>query len=162
MVKYITWAEVTHLVADLIFKMKLDNWHPTLVVGLTRGGLMPATMISHAIKVDMTSLDVSLHENNTILGVTSSWLPELIKDDHHILIVDDVNNTGKTFEWIKQDWTSTVRNMNPRFKGLWPETHIKFAVLHHNQNSNFSTNYYGEKIGELDNIVYPWENWHLS
>ena len=50
----------------LILKICRDvsnsGWRPDYIVGITRGGLIPAVMISHYLGVPMKSLDVSLRD----------------------------------------------------------------------------------------------------
>ena len=42
----ITWQDVEHHVQEILRQLQHDNWRPDYVVGLTRGGLVPANLIS--------------------------------------------------------------------------------------------------------------------
>ena len=76
-------------------------------------------------------------------------------DGKNILIVDDINDTGETLAWIKQDW-------NKQGEINWP-ANIRFAVLTENQPSKFGdVDYVSKFINKDENpswIVYPWEEW---
>lgn len=140
----------------------MSNWTPTVVVGLTRGGLVPATMISHFFGIPMTSLDVSFREEwGAFGGPTTTWIPEEIANGHQILVVDDINDSGKTFGWIRNDWADTVRFIEKQSDD-WPWDMIKFASMIHNSPSEFPSDFYGKLINKEQTpawIVFPWENW---
>ena len=69
---------------------------PQVIVGLNRGGLIPALCISHALNLPMITFDPHiLHSSGEEREpVKLSISPPVIKD---ILIVDDIADTGKTF-----------------------------------------------------------------
>ena len=79
-----------------------------------------------------------------------------------ILIVDDINDTGRTFNWIKNDWQA---NCFPEEDAVWNViwgASVKFAVLTENLASNFDqVNFYAHEINKAEDdvwLVYPWEN----
>ena len=43
---YITWADMLAQTQDIIRQIYQDAWRPDYVVGITRGGLTPANLIS--------------------------------------------------------------------------------------------------------------------
>ena len=59
---YINWNDVDHMVDDLINQMFADNWKPDYIVGITRGGLTPAIIMSHKTGIKMFTLDVRLRD----------------------------------------------------------------------------------------------------
>jgi len=162
---YLTWQDVEDLVAEVIQSMINNDWTPSVVVGLTRGGLVPAMLISHHLKIPMCSLDVSLRDNEGPFGgTTSTWIPEEIENGHRILVVDDINDTGATFGWIRGDWSNTIRYIKEHGDG-WPWNHIKFASLVHNEPSSQPSDFYGRLINKDQDpcwLVYPWESWHQN
>lgn len=155
----LSWDEVSNLTNVIIEKMRYCYWKPDVVVGLTRGGLLPATLISHRLDIEMSSLDVSLRsDENRLIGNNSTWLPELINEGYKLLIVDDINDTGSTFNWITEDWRSSIRNMIQ--KNEWPYDLIKFSALIHNFPSSHRTDFFGMEINkdiEPSWIIFPWE-----
>ena len=67
-------AEYTKLVESICKQIKKSNWRPSCVVGITRGGLLPAVMISHYFDVKMYSLDISLRDGGEC--TSNLWLAE--------------------------------------------------------------------------------------
>ena len=59
----------------------------------------------------MHTLDVRLRDADGIGPESNAWLAEFAGNGKNILIVDDINDTGATFEWIKNDWHSSVYNL---------------------------------------------------
>jgi hypoxanthine phosphoribosyltransferase len=152
---------------NIVRDMNQDQWRPELIVGLTRGGLVPATMLSHYLDVPMSALNVSLRDSD--LGPTSDTaLAEEAygydgRPPKRILIVDDINDSGDTLQWIIDDWQQSCPNYgNQNWDGPWFNT-TRFATLINNEASKFKhVNYIGTTINKLENpvwCVFPWENW---
>ena len=153
---------------EIIRAMNADGWRPDYIVGLTRGGLVPAVMLSHYLDVPMHSLGVSLRDSE--LGPeTNCWLAEDAFGDRdstapgkNILIVDDINDSGATLNWIKEDWQSCCLPTNPRWDSVWSNS-VRVAVMVNNEASDFKTvDYAGLNINKLEEpiwCVFPWEEW---
>lgn len=184
--------EMSGLVNKIARDISVSGWKPDYIVGLTRGGLIPAVMLSHYLNVPMWTLNVSLRdgaggESNTwmaedalgtepaieiadeddvgaVLDAASTLLemPEL-PTYKNILIVDDINDTGATFNWIIDDWKSSCFPDNPSWNEVW-NFNVKFAVLVDNlaSNCNVKMDYSGIEINKAENDVwvdFPWEDW---
>jgi hypoxanthine phosphoribosyltransferase len=81
----------------------------------------------------------------------------------NILIVDDINDSGATLNWIVEDWEKSVSlPIDETWSRTWNHS-VKFAVLVNNENSAFEcVDYAGIDINKLDDprwVVFPWENW---
>jgi hypoxanthine phosphoribosyltransferase len=79
----------------------------------------------------------------------------------NILVVDDINDTGATFNWIKKDWQgSCLPNEDSAWNSVWGKN-VRFAVLTNNLSSTFDEiNYYSTEVNKAENdvwLVYPWE-----
>ena len=151
--------DVNGLVGKICRDIVLDTWRPDYVVGLTRGGLLPAVMISHYFKIPCETLKVSLRDG----GETESncWMAEDAFEGKHILIVDDINDTGATLKWIKEDWQGSAFKHDLKWEAVWNDT-VRFAALIDNDASPFEVNYVGESINKAEDpqwIVFPWEEW---
>jgi hypoxanthine phosphoribosyltransferase len=80
----------------------------------------------------------------------------------NILVVDDINDTGATFNWIKQDWQSScLPNEENAWDTVW-ENNVRFATLTNNDASDFDdVRYTCHEINKAEEdvwLVYPWEN----
>lgn len=146
----ISWTSINYQVASLAREIMLSEWKPDVIVGLTRGGLVPATMLSHYFDVPMHALKVSLRDH-----VDNNEYRLLINTDKkNVLVVDDINDTGATIESIKEQWALAAIPQQ-----------VKFAVLVHNHGSNQLPDYYATTVDKREDDVwidYPWENWWAS
>jgi xanthine phosphoribosyltransferase len=172
--------DVKHLVSKICRELSGRSWKPDYVVGITRGGLIPAVMISQWFDCPMETLKVSLRdgdqcESNLWMAeeafgyvpvaeqevIKSRWDPSRKKK---ILVVDDINDSGATFNWIMQDWQSgCLPNESNAWKAVWGDN-VKFAVLVDNLSSKceHKMDYCGKEINKAEDDVwvdFPWESW---
>jgi hypoxanthine phosphoribosyltransferase len=162
----LTWRDVEQQVQELLRQMHQQQWKPDYVVGLTRGGLTPAVMISQYLNVPMHSLKVSLRHGGEDCE-SNLWMAEEAfgyddQDPARILIVDDINDSGATMKWIRQDWQSGCLPNDERWNTIWNDT-VRFAVLVNNSASQYQqVDYTAVEINKNDEpqwIVFPWEEW---
>lgn len=81
----------------------------------------------------------------------------------NILIVDDINDSGATLNWIRQDWQSSCLPNNTEWDDVWGRN-VKFAVLVNNDSSACwrEPDFIGRSINKLEEDVwidFPWETW---
>jgi len=177
---YYTWQDVEKMCVQIALQMYKDNWRPDYIVGITRGGNVPATILSNMLGVRCEALKVSLRddeqgpESNLWMAEdafgyipleeqeTCRWDNKLRKN---ILIVDDINDTGATFNWIKQDWTSScLPDEDNAWAAVWNGdiANARFATLTNNDASEFDdVRYTCHEINKAEEdvwLVYPWEN----
>ena len=179
--KYYSWTDVEKMCVNIVNKMYADNWKPDYIVGITRGGNVPATIISNMTGIRCEALKVSLRDGESgKTGDSSLWMaedaygyddsgdyaPEMGQFKHdtnckNILIVDDINDTGATFNWIRDDWKSSCLPQSPIWDQAWGDN-VRFAVLTENLSSEFGlVNYYCDEVNKSEEdvwLVYPWEN----
>ena len=153
--RYVSYEEVDKLTNDIIKSIMNDQLKPQIVVGISRGGLLPAIRISNFLDIPMECLRVNLRDNTSTKPQSHSWLPERANDGMEILIVDDINDTGATINWILDDWCKTTTRA--AF-----DSNINFATLFSKPSSYalVSPTYIGEVIDverENDWIIFPWE-----
>jgi uncharacterized protein len=184
--------EFNGLVAKLCRDIVNSGWRPDYIVGITRGGLVPAVMISQYLEIPMHALSVSLRDSDS--GPESNlWMAEdalgprtrerIVEDPNdlagilqaasslleegstykNILIVDDINDTGATLNWIMQDWPSGCFPDDPAWEEVWNQN-VKFAVVVDNLASKCAAkmDYVGMEVNKAENDVwidFPWEDW---
>jgi xanthine phosphoribosyltransferase len=151
----IDYAEYRSLIAKICRDLVMDEWSPDYIVGLTRGGLIPAVMISQYFDIPMMSLDVSLRDS--IYTPTSNLgMAEDAYNGEKILIVDDINDTGATLNWIMSDWQN---NHYPSNTSIWDHVwgeNVRFAVVVDNLSSKcrVGMNYTGMEINKAEKDVW--------
>jgi hypoxanthine phosphoribosyltransferase len=158
--KYYEYIHIHDMVANIVSQMYKDNWRPDYIVGLTRGGLIPAVVMSNVYHIPMETLKVSLRDSDTE-SESNLWMSEDAYNGKNILILDDINDTGATLDWIINDWQSSCHPSDAHWSNVWGNN-VRFAVLIDNLSSNFSrtVDYSAKEINKAEKdvwIVYPWE-----
>jgi hypoxanthine phosphoribosyltransferase len=179
-IKY-TNEQIERMTQEIIRQITLSRYKPDYVVGITRGGLLPALLISQYYNVPMETLRVSLRDHAQ--QECNAWMPEDafgylpielrqteksrwdVARRRKILIVDDINDTGATFEWIKKDWESScLPDERYAWDSIWNHT-VKFAVLVNNEASEYkSVDYLATTVNKAEDdcwIQFPWERWWI-
>jgi xanthine phosphoribosyltransferase len=160
-------------VANICRNIVKSNWRPDYVVGITRGGLLPAVMISQWFNIPCETLKIQLRDG----GETESncWMAEdafghisydpMASGDgkKNILVVDDINDQGSTLNWLMNDWPQSCLPNDERWNDVW-NNNVKFAVIVDNLASNCKVkmDYIGFEINKAENdvwIEFPYEEW---
>jgi len=161
---YYSDQQIKSLTHNIIRQLNFSNWKPDLIVGLTRGGLVPSILLSHYLNVPMQSLNASFRDGGSVESncVLAEEAFGYHKPRKNILIVDDINDSGHTLNWLIKDWQDNCLPNDPTWKDVWHKS-VRFAVLIDNESSEFkNADYVGTSINKIVEpcwIVFPWENW---
>ena len=184
---YYSWQDVERMCVSIVNQMYKDNWKPDYIVGITRGGNVPATIISNMTGIRCEALKVSLRDDDSE-SESNCWMAEDAFGYEHfkilehnadisasagepivnlpisrknILIVDDINDTGATFNQIEQDWPASCLPNEESWNTVW-NNNVRFATLTENLASEFDkVRYTCHEINKAEEdvwLVYPWEN----
>ena len=180
---FVTWHDVQRQTQEILRQMQKDSWKPDFIVGITRGGLTASNLLSQYLDVTMFTLDVRLRDGEHVPCESNKKLAEIafginngistgarwdVGQRKNVLIVDDINDSGATINWIKKDWENSINNLiNDDISYVWDTVWNKttrFAVLFNNtaSESDIDVNYGAEEINKIDDpswIVFPWEEW---
>ncbi len=129
--------------------LRTDDWRAQLLVGVGRGGLVPAVFLSHATGLPMVSIDFStpIPEFNAALIAT---LARRTRDGERLVFVEDINDSGRTIAAIREQLAAEGADAG----------NVRFAVLVDNQVSDQRIEYRWRQIDRTvtkDWFVFPWE-----
>jgi len=180
---FVTWHDVQRQTQEILRQMQKESWKPDYIVGITRGGLTASNLLSQYLDVTMFTLDVRLRDGEHVPCESNSKLAEIafgmndgrstgarwdVGQRKKVLIVDDINDSGATINWIKKDWETIIHNkvqdnVDYVWQSIWNDT-TKFAVLFNNiaSESEINVDYGAEEINKIEDpswIVFPWEEW---
>lgn len=164
----IGYKKFQKLVDNIYQQILDDNWRPDYVVGITRGGLLPAVILSHRFKCPMYTLSVKLRDNpdtESNLWMAEDALGYYSQDDSRekkqILIVDDINDTGATLNWIQEDWMESCMPNHPNWDSVWGKN-VRVATVFDKETSKsrIPVRYQGKLLKKKKChhwIVFPYE-----
>lgn len=138
--EYLSDVDVKNCLMDIIRQMYMDGFKPDVVVGLVRGGSVPANLLSQFLDIPcyMINKDEETH---------------LLPEGSNILVIDDINDTGSALTEISSYFLHEY------------EGNFKYATLISNVSSSFEVDYYSIEINKIEEdiwIVFPWENWWMT
>ena len=145
------WNEMRRDVNTLCREILLDGFNPEVIVGLSRGGLTPGVMMSHWMQKPFKPVKASLRD----FPEWEDYLPK--KTDERVLIVDDICDSGETFDRIKSYIKGPSINQPLEFP-----VEVRFATLWWNNECNVEPHYYVNEIAKDSTgtwIHFPWESW---
>lgn len=145
----VTDAELLGDIHLLVRSIAEGEWSPDFIVGVGRGGLVPAVYISHALGVTALSVD---HSSKVAAFGTEllAKLAAMSASGTSLLFVDDINDSGGTI--------ATIRSLLADY-GCDAER-IRFAVLLDNRRSQARVEYRARTIDRAEDkrwFVFPWE-----
>ncbi|MBY0581711.1 MAG: phosphoribosyltransferase domain-containing protein [Sphingomonas sp.] len=139
-------AAVKTLAAQLLAD---TSWQPDFLIGIGRGGLVPAVFLSHASGLPTLSVDYSSQVDD-FARAPLSRLAERTRAGERLLLVDDINDTGGTIGRIKSILAEHGADA----------TNLRFATLLDNIRSSERVDYRAQTIDRAvtkDWFIFPWE-----
>ena len=143
----ITWSQVYQLCRKLASGIKAAGYRPDLIIAIARGGYVPARILADLLDL----MNVSSIRIEHYRGAHKEPLA-VVKDPlcidvskQRILLVDDVSDSGDTFQ---------VAIQHIQEQGAFAE--LKSATLHHKVVSRYRPDFFAKKISTWRWITYPW------
>ena len=139
-----SWDEVCSLAFDLSEKVR-SAFSPDVVVGIARGGLVPARLLVDLLGVStMLTVGVAFYKDiarrEKQPRITQA-LPFHIAG-RHLLVVDDVVDTGKSLELIVGELKKAQHE-------------VRTATLYRKPWAEFNPDFYSKETDAW--IIFPWE-----
>jgi hypoxanthine phosphoribosyltransferase len=142
----VSWDQIYELVLQLSKSIEKSKFNPELIVGVSRGGWIPARIISDLIGTKkIVNITVEFY-----VGIAKTKSEPLISEtfshsieNKRILIVDDLTDTGASLKLVK---------LNLEKKNALD---VRTATVYHKPWSIIVPNYYGKETRKW--VVFPWE-----
>lgn len=154
------WSDIQLCINTIVHEIHATKFKPKHIVGLSRGGLIPATMLANALNVREVYVhgyhsyddNTNTRDINSTHGVMyQDVVPDLISKDlrgRDLLLVDDLCDEGVTMLGLLQ----RIENKFAVRDGC----RVRCATLYCKQRSKFTPLYVGEHV-DNDWLVFPWE-----
>ena len=148
---YYTWADIECMMSDITQKMATQMLRPHVVLGPSRGGLGIGTMMSHYFDIpfhgfEWQTRDGDVEDSEQLKALLSKYF-----SSYNIVIIDDINDTGRTLQGIHDIVCSEGLNE-------W----VTYVSLLEKMSSDFSTQICAKELDEEEGkqwIVFPYEEW---
>lgn len=147
-IAYDRFVADVHALADALAADRA--WQPTFLIGIGRGGLVPAVFLSHATGLPTLSCDLSSNVKDFAEDVLVR-LAERTRDGERLLFIDDINDSGRTIGVLRAALASAGA----------AEGSVRFATLLDNSVSSQRVEYHARTIDRTVNkdwFVFPWES----
>ncbi len=141
-----SFDEINVMSRLLASRVKNDKF--TYVLGIARGGLIPATIISYELDKPLLTCGISSYNNKkkNELSYNSEYLnlTNFKKNSNSYFIVDDICDTGETIQWLSNRLT------------LGGVKHTKVCVFTKPKHTKY-LDHYASVVPDDKWIVFPWE-----
>ncbi|MFN3938121.1 MAG: xanthine phosphoribosyltransferase [Gemmobacter sp.] len=144
---HVSWDQIHRDARALAWRLQGQGPGPDgvwrAVVGVTRGGLVPAMIVSRELDirvVDTISVKSYNHQAQMEPVVTKAPQADLMGDGSGILIVDDLVDSGKTLELVRR---------------LYPRAH--FATVYAKPKGKPQVDTWITEVSQDTWIFFPWD-----
>ena len=142
----VSWDQSYHMTFYLFEKITNDGFYPEVIVGIARGGWIPARLLADFYGNRRTAnIKIEFYDNTsraTEEPIITQEISENVKDKI-VLVVDDVADSGKSLKAAVEH----IKQMGPK--------ELRTATLYFKRQSIILPDYYIKETQSW--IVYPWE-----
>lgn len=139
----ISWEDYFGLCKGLA--VAISAYEPEIILGIARGGLYAATLLSHMLQTELYVVRVTRRVKDQVVYDVPVWVvrpPEVVRGQR-VLIVDEICGAGVTLGMVKE----AVENLGAR--------EIRSAVLYAHEQGKAIPDYIGVVSDAL--ILNPWD-----
>jgi hypoxanthine phosphoribosyltransferase len=143
----ISWNTVYRLAERLSLAIIESGFRPDVIVAVARGGYVPARILCDFLDLyTLTSIRVVHYASGARKRPEARVTDSICTDirDRRILIVDDVSDTGDTYE-------AAISHL-----GEFQPKEIRTAVLLHKTTAKYQPDFIARKVVKWRWMIYPW------
>jgi len=141
-----TWDQIYDMLLSLAGKIRSDNFQPDVIVGVSRGGVIPARVMSDLLEnPKLASVEVEFY-----VGIAERKGKPVITqpvstsvEGKKVLIIDDVADTGKTLYLVSNCIVG------------WGAKEMKTGTIYYKPWSEIFPDFYEKKTTRW--VIFPWE-----
>lgn len=142
--RILTWEEIHIAATRLAEQVRARPNPPDVIVGISRGGLIPATLVAHSLGIrHIEIVNASFYDakkKRSSVTASTRYRPDgLVR----VLVVDDLVDSGTTMR-------ETIRK-------LGGPGSIKSAVLYHKDGASLKCDFSSVAVPRDTWLVFPWE-----
>ena len=137
---YLDYDDILSMCQNL--EHDVSKFKPDLIVGITRGGLLPALHLSHALERPMETVMWQTREEEK--QEYSDHIQKAIDSGKNVVFVDDINDTGRTFREISKAYHCERPN-------------VMFASLVKKVETVYPNAVAALTISDERWLIFPWE-----
>ena len=150
--RVVSWDSFSADMSSLLSQITQHTPSYDLIICVMRGGCVPACMISNALNVPMLAFGAkSYTQDHKALEIevyqsfiSDLWNMKSNRDVSNVLVVDDLSDTGNTFEYFVQTYQSIFKTIHTA------APYIKTGTSH-------LPTYYARELAAGEWIEFPWE-----
>jgi uncharacterized protein len=141
-----TWNQIYDMLLDLANKIQGDGYKPDVIIGIARGGLVPARILSDFLETP----ELAIIQIEYYVSIAQTRQEPILKRSLHTqitdkkaLLVDDVSDTGKSLQLAKNH----LQQQDAK--------EIKTATLYAKPQTITKPDYCEKQTSHW--IVFPWD-----
>lgn len=141
-----TYNQITQMcedLADIVRGMDKED-KPTVIIGLIRGGCVPAVILSHMLKLPCKMLAYS-SDRGFGGGENDNQIPMDVLEGVRQLFVDDICDSGYTLLEVMESCGPGMGNQSAAL------------IYRDHDKSQFTPDMYATRITNDRWVVFPWE-----
>ncbi len=144
----LTWELYGRGIRELAQQIADDGFAPDIILGIARGGLIPAGSIGYALSVKncyMMNVEyyTDIDERLDVPVILPPYLDMVDLNDANVLVVDDVADTGHTLQKVHEFVSDKVNS-------------TRIAVLYEKPRSVIQCEYVWKRTDKW--INFPWSS----
>ncbi|KON30165.1 hypothetical protein AC480_01730 [miscellaneous Crenarchaeota group archaeon SMTZ1-55] len=141
----VDWEQVYGLLLELADKIKEMGFKPDVIVGVSRGGWLPARVLSDLLdNPTLANIRVGFYVDvyKTVSEPVITQPVSVSVKDKQVLVVDDITDTGKSLQLVWENLMTEAKD-------------VKSVTLYHKAWSCFTPDLYARETDAW--IIFPWE-----
>ena len=141
-----TWNQIYDLLLCQAQKIQSQNYQPDIIVGIARGGLVPARILADLLEtpqLGFMQVEFYVDINQTKSEPTLKQPLTANVAGKKVLLVDDIADTGESLKLAQTHLQTQGANQ------------IKTATLYHKPQSTTTPDFYEKQTGNW--VVFPWD-----